>query len=199
VTGGEFWRALFASDRPVEVEIGSGDGAFLVARASSFPDRSFLGVERSPAKARRLAERVSKRGLPNVRTLHADARCLVASIIPAASVATYHVYFPDPWPKRGHAERRILTARFVADLARTLEPDGRFFLATDVPHYATRAREYVLTTGAFREVVADGEHPGLTTSFARKYRAGGRALHAFAFVRIRESDQLLAASKMRSM
>ncbi len=196
-----FWVELFGRDAPVEIEIGSGDGSFLAARAEAFPDRSFLGIERSPSKARRLAERFARRALPNLRTLQADAACLLASIVPAASVDAYHVYFPDPWPKRGHANRRIVSATFATALGRTLRPGGHLFLATDVAAYAAVAHAHLLATGAFRELATDDRHPGFTTSFARKYRAAGRALFAFTFVRdMRASDaQAAAASKMRSM
>jgi tRNA (guanine-N7-)-methyltransferase len=199
--GATFWRMLFGSDAPVEIEIGSGDGVFLTAYAARAPDRHLFGIERSPAKARRLADRVARLGGSNVRTLQAVARCVVESIVPAASVTAYHVYFPDPWPKRGHAPRRIFTPAFVAGLARTLMPGGRLFFATDVAGYARVASGHVLAAPAFREAaVAGDQHPGLTTSFARKYRAGGRALHAYAFERGAAvgDDQLLAASKIRS-
>jgi len=199
--GAAFWRTLFASDAPVEIEIGSGDGVFLTAYATRAADRHLLGIERSPAKARRLADRVARLALPNVRTLQADARCVVESIVPAASVSAYHVYFPDPWPKRGHAPRRIFTPTLVAGLARTLIPGGRLFFATDVAGYARVACGHVLAASEFREVAAaDNAHPGLTTSFARKYRAGGRPLHAFTFERCVTigEDQVFAASKIKS-
>ncbi len=200
--GAAFWREVFGDDAPVEIEIGSGDGVFLLTRAAALPDRRFLGIERSPSKARRLDERVAARALRNVRTLQADAACVVASLIPDASVAVYHVYFPDPWPKRGHASRRIFTAPFVAEMARTLVCGGRLYVATDVAPYASIARGYVVGEGRFREIVADERHPGLETSFARKYRAGGRVLHTLSFVREaaqQQSAQPFAASKIRSM
>lgn len=196
-----FWHEVFGRDAPVEIEVGSGDGAFLLARATTFPTRSFLGIERSPSKARRLAERVARHGLANVRTLQADAACLTASVVPHGSVHAFHVYFPDPWPKRGHTHRRIFTAAFAQAVAHALAVDGRLFVATDVAAYAAIARAHVLTTGCFREMPAGADHPGLTTSFARKYRASGRALHAFTFVRAATAaaDHACAASKMRSM
>jgi tRNA (guanine-N7-)-methyltransferase len=200
--GATFWRSIFASDAPVEIEIGSGDGVFLTAYAARVPDRHLLGIERSPSKARRLADRVERLAVTNVRILQADARCVIGTLVPDASVAAYHVYFPDPWPKRGHAPRRIFTPTFVHGLARTLVPEGRMFFATDVAGYARVASGHVLGAAEFREVeVADAEHPGLMTSFARKYRAGGRVLHAFAFERraTAEDDQVLAASKTKSM
>ncbi len=194
--GATFWSSLFGGDAPVEIEIGSGDGAFLMAYARRYPDRHLLGMERSPSKARRLDARFAKLDLPNVRTLQADARCVVASILPEASVGAYHVYFPDPWPKRVHAGRRIFTPVFVAGLARTLVPGGRLFFATDVAAYARVACGHVLAVPEFREVVPEEHHPGLDTSFARKYRAGGRQLSTLTFERV--AAQVLAASKIRS-
>lgn len=183
-SGAAFWRALFGNEAPVEIEIGSGDGAFLAASVTRFPTRNFLGIERSPSKARRLAERIAKLQVANVRILQADATCLVTSIIPARSVAAYHVYFPDPWPKRGHATRRVFSVTFVAGLARTLTASGRLLVATDVPSYAAVARERILADGGFIEAPAAEDHHGLTTSFARKYRAAGRTLYAYTFVRV---------------
>lgn len=184
----DFWDGIFDRKGPVEIEIGSGDGAFLEAWARQHPEGNFLGIERSPSKARRLADRFARRAVPNVRTLQADARWLVSTILPAASVAAYHVYFPDPWPKRGHAPRRIFTTDFVQALARTLVPAGRLWFATDVATYAVTARRHVLEIGAFRETGTSDLHPGLTTSFARKYRAAGRELRSFVFECVPEGD-----------
>ena len=197
----DFWRALFESEAPVEIEVGSGDGAFLIARASRYPERNYLGIERSPSKAQRLAARIARLAPANVRTLQADATCLVASLLPTESVAAYHVYFPDPWPKRGHAGRRIFNPAFVAGLARTLVVGGPLFFATDVEGYAAVARQRILGDGFFGEVALGAEHPGLGTSFARKYRAAGRVLYPSTFVRVArpDEDQLFAASKTRSM
>ncbi|MEB2284176.1 MAG: tRNA (guanosine(46)-N7)-methyltransferase TrmB [Myxococcales bacterium] len=203
--GAAIWREIFENDAVVEIEIGSGDGTFLAAWAARHPNRNLLGIERSPSKARRLAERLAAWRFANVRVLQADARCLVASIIPAASVAAYHVYFPDPWPKRVHASRRIFTSEFVRGLAVTLVAGGRLHFATDVATYADVACRHVLASAAFREIaVAEAmeSHPGLTTSFARKYQAGGRALSSFIFERlpvIADDQADPAASKIKSM
>jgi tRNA (guanine-N7-)-methyltransferase len=201
VTATEFWAALFTNEGPVEVEIGSGDGAFLIASACERPAINFLGLERSPAKAKRLAQRLVALNAPNVRVLQADATCVIGSLLPVASVEAYHVYFPDPWPKRGHAARRIFHPTLVAGVARTLRAGGLLHLATDVVGYAAVARALVVAHPTFREIPAGADHPGYTTSFARKYRAVGRPLHVFTFERIGASDcdQALAASKMRSM
>ncbi len=196
-----FWSALFPLPAPVEIEVGCGDGAFLAAVGRRHPERNFLGLERSPAKARRLADRVERLAATNVRSLQADAGCLVNGMIPTASVAAYHVYFPDPWWKRRHAPRRVFTPAFVAGVAQTLENDGRLHFATDVQAYAVVAHQSVLADGRFVEVPVGDDHPGLTTSFARKYRAAGRPLYPFTFVRqaVAPVSQDVTAPKTRSM
>jgi tRNA (guanine-N7-)-methyltransferase len=193
---GELWQEIFPGDGPVEIEIGSGDGSFLIASARRFPQRNFFGIERSPAKATRIEARLARLGAPNVRIVQGDAACILGALLPDACVAAYHVYFPDPWPKRGHAQRRIFRPGLVDQLARTLRITGRLCVATDVASYGGVAHALVRDHPAFVELPADADHPGLTTAFARKYRAAGRALYAFTFER---RDQVAAASKMRSM
>jgi tRNA (guanine-N7-)-methyltransferase len=176
-----FWSELFGNDAPVEIEIGSGDGTFLAAAAARDPSTNFLGIERSPAKTRRLVARVARLGTSNARTLRADAACVIATLLPPASVAAYHVYFPDPWPKRRHARRRVFTPDLIAALARTLVPGGRLLIATDVYGYARLIRLHVLADGRFDERESGPDHPGLTTAFARKYQAAGRPIYVATF------------------
>jgi len=197
--GSIFWAELFGDPAPVELEIGSGDGAFLLARAATMPRRNLLGIERSPGKSRRLAARIARLGSPHVRTLQADAT-YVLELVPSASVSAVHVYFPDPWPKRRHIPRRIFAPAFVAALARALQGDGTLYVATDVAVYMEHIRAVVLADRRFDEVAAGDDHPGLSTGFARKYRAEGRALHLARFRRARGAgDQPRpAAVKIRS-
>jgi len=189
-----FWTGIFGTPAPVEIEIGCGDGALLLALAARDAERNFLGIEHSRTKAARLALRVARRGASHLRTLHADAHCVVCRVVPDASVAAYHVYFPDPWPKRRHASRRIFDPAFVAGLARTLLPGGRLWIATDVQSYAATIRSRVQAHGAFEEEPVGDDHPGLQTSFARKYRAAGRPLYPAVFLR----RHAWAALKIRS-
>lgn len=201
-TAAELWGELFPAGGDVEVEIGSGDGTFLMASARRCPDRNFLGIERSPSKAKRIEERLRKLGASNVRLLQADAACVLGRMLPTASVAAYHLYFPDPWPKRGHAGRRIFRPALVDELARTLRAGGPLYLATDVASYASVAHGLVRGHPAFAEAPTGADHPGLTTAFARKYRAAGRPLYVFTFDRRPDEGAgqiLVAASKMRSM
>lgn len=139
---GGLWTALFGRSAPVEIEIGPERGSFLFATAALHPERNYLGIERSGPRARRIERRLRENPLPNVRVLWGEAACAIEACVPEASVAAYHIYFPDPWWKRRHQRRRLLTPEFAAVLARTLEPGGSIYLVTDVEalfRYAMRS------------------------------------------------------------
>src|SRR5271154_4306276 len=129
---------LFARPAPLEIEIGAGKGDFILERARDFPQRNFLAIERGGAVFRWLAVRSAQSGLGNLRAIRADARPVVNLMLASASVAAYHIYFPDPWPKSRHSRHRLFSPAMVSGLARTLEPDGRLYVATDVPWYFDR-------------------------------------------------------------
>ena len=126
------WSGVFGNDRPVEVEIGPGRGDVLLAFAAASPGRNFFGIERTGGAPAAIAARAAARGLANVRVVAGDARCIVAELVPDGSVAAYHVYFPDPWPKTRHRTRRLASADFAAALARTLAPGGTVDVASDM-------------------------------------------------------------------
>lgn len=193
---------LFGRVAPVVLEIGSGAGEATLAQAAAAPERDWLAVEVHTPGIAQLLVGLEATGLGNVRVLRADALELLRHRLAPDSLAAIHVYFPDPWPKRGHAFRRIFSVPFITTLARTLVAGGRLFLATDVHDYAADIRSSMLDHGAFTERADDAEHPGFQTSFGRKYRAAGRPLYATTFARVdagRRVAQPAAASKIRSM
>jgi tRNA (guanine-N7-)-methyltransferase len=172
------WRALFGNDHPVEVEIGCGTGTFLVTAATRAPERNFFGIERSPRLAAATGAVLAAAGTRNARVLCADALCPIATIIPPASVSTYHLYFPDPWWKTRHHKRRVYSAAFVSSLARTLVPAGRVLVATDVTGLFGMLEETLTAAGLVR--LTESVSPPETT-FARRCLAAGRLIHAAAF------------------
>lgn len=96
------WATLFGDERPIELEIGSGKGLFLVNAASVRPEHGFVGVELSRKYARLAAERIVKRGVANVRIWPGDAGAVMKRLVADASLRSVHVYFPDPWWKKRH-------------------------------------------------------------------------------------------------
>lgn len=169
------WRQIFGNERPVAVEIGPGRGEFLLASAAQQPERNFFAIERSPARTRALEASVRKASLANVRVVWGDASCLVP-MFPAASVVAFHVLFPDPWWKRRHGRRRIMTPRFVAAMRRALVSGGTIELVTDVAEYfAVAGRMLAADPGLVG--VADPAPFAISTTFARKADSRGWRIH----------------------
>ena len=140
--GTEPWTFFGRADagRPVELEIGPGKGAFLLAAAERWPEHDFLAVEHARALAMKVAQRAERRERSNVRLAIGDAKELVRSLADAC-LHRVHVYCPDPWPKRKHHKHRLFAPPFAAELLRVLRPGGELLFTSDHDPY-------------FREVVA---------------------------------------------
>jgi len=194
------WEQIFGNARPVEVEIGSGTGTFLLPAATAAPGVNFFGIERSPRWATRLQAHLAARRLDTVRILVADAGCVVTNLIPPQSVQAYHVYFPDPWWKRRHHRRRLFTPSFVAALARTLTPSGRVYVATDVDDTFALICRAIDASGRFvRDLTVDRARQGMT-AFERKGLARGATIHEAVFAMDAAADRrVLHASSAAPM
>ncbi len=177
-------REIFGNDRPVEVEIGSGKGAFVLARAASRPDVNILGIEYAAAYCRYAADRVRRAGLNNVRMLIADAADFFRTCLGDECIRRIHIYFPDPWPKRRHHKRRLITPQFVAGARRTLTPGGMLLIVTDHMEYYRWIRRVLADAGGMARVpfpaMSDEAGELVGTNFERKYIAQGRNFYAEA-------------------
>jgi tRNA (guanine-N7-)-methyltransferase len=168
----ELWQFVFGNPRPVEIEIGPGRGDVLAAFAEAYPGVNFFGIEAQPWYAARARARPDRLGLANVRAIAADARCVLRHLVPDASVQAYHVYFPDPWPKKRHGKRRLFAPGVAADMRRTLVHGGVVYLATDLPDVFAAMRAALLEVG-FTPDRAVPARVRPTTRFEAKYAAAG--------------------------
>jgi len=167
------WAAVFGSDRPVEVEIGPGRGDLLLALAAAAPATNFFAIERAARAVAAITGKAAERRLTNVRVVAGDARCIVARLVAEASVAAYHLYFPDPWPKTRHRARRLTDPSFAAELARTLAPGGVLHLASDLAHLVDAFAAILAAAGLVPEAGAAPPPGRPTTAFERKYAQAG--------------------------
>jgi tRNA (guanine-N7-)-methyltransferase len=184
--------ALFAgaveTPLPVVVEIGFGRGEFLLAQAAAAHDVAFLGLEVSYKRTLKMARRLARSELANVRVLEAPAEAVVADLLPPRSVRTFWVNFPDPWPKKRHHRRRLVQPPVVALLADRLVPGGLLEIATDHVDYAEQIDDVLRGEANLENVRAPSafvrEVPGrLVTAYEREWRAAGRPLHFFTYRR----------------
>jgi tRNA (guanine-N7-)-methyltransferase len=172
----------------VVLEIGFGRGEFLLDLAAKAPDTAFLGVEISFKRVLKLARKLARSGLVNVRLLEGRAEAIVRDLIPAGSLAEVWINFSDPWPKARHAGRRLLQADFVADLTPRLRPGAMLHVATDDVPYAEQIDEVLSAEPGLECTHAPlpwlSEVPGrMHTGYETEWRAEGRRLHFFEYRR----------------
>ena len=136
---------LFGRQAPVVLEIGFGMGETTAAIAAAHPETDFLAIEVHLPGVGALLRRIDAARLTNVRIVRHDAVEVVDRMIPLASLAGIHVFFPDPWPKKRHHKRRLLSRVFVRELAERLALGGYLHVATD---WAPYAEEILATLGA---------------------------------------------------
>lgn len=175
------WKDLFGNDHPVEIDVGSGRGLFLVTAGLAHPKTNYLGIEIDYREGRRGARRVMKRKMPNVRVLGGDVRVLFDEFVPPHSVAAVHVYFPDPWWKRRHRKRRVFTDEFVQQIATVLKPAGLAHVRTDVEEYFGVISALMDHHPRFEPLppppLGRPEHDmDYRTSFERKHRKSGATI-----------------------
>lgn len=186
------WRELFGNSNPVEVEVGMGKGLFLLNTALAHPETNYLGIEIVRKYQLYATTRFAVRDLRNVKTVCADAGWIFRQFVPVGSVATVHVYFPDPWWKARHKKRRVFTPGFAADAAKVLREGGLLRIATDVEEYFGVMTGIVRAMPAFCERQAEKstatvEEAGYETNFERKARQKGTPVWRAEFERTTES------------
>lgn len=180
------WSGLFGNERPVELEIGVGKGAFLLNRARAHPERNFLGIEWANEFHRYAVDRMERWRVQNVRLMRTDASFFIREICPRRSLHVLHVYHPDPWPKRRHHKRRLFQPRFVDAAAACLVPGGVLRVQTDHAEYFDWLRPLVLGHPRLQPTCFDLDEAegAIGSNFETKYLREGRAIYRLAVRRV---------------
>lgn len=164
--------SVFSSPREVEADLGCGRGRFLLARARQFPERVFVGLERVVLRLRKLDSRALKEGITNIRLIQTEALMAVKDILPPSSISTFYLYFPDPWPKRRHHGRRLVSATFVEAVYKCLRPQGIIHICTDHADYFAAIERLWRQDTRFQEcppyIPGDDEETDFGLIFRRK-------------------------------
>ncbi len=172
----------------VRLEIGFGGGEHLLAQALAHPRTGFIGCEPFINGMAKALAQIEAHDLSTIRLHPADATDLLAWL-PAGSIDTVDLLYPDPWPKRRHWKRRFVQDASVAELARVLRPGGHFRFASDIPGYVAWTLVRVLRAGTFEwaaEQACDWREPwpGFhATRYEAKAVAAGRVPAYLVFIR----------------
>jgi len=174
------WPALFDRAAPLAVEIGFGNGEFLVWGSREYPDWNWVGFETSLTCVVKAGRKLALASADAVRLALVDGRFALRELFPDESVSRVYVHFPCPWPKTRHAARRVMDEDFARTLATVLAPDGSLEITTDVLEYAQDAGEHLASRG-FR-VGGPNRVPlsGPGTRYEAKWRTQGREIWRLA-------------------
>ncbi len=130
------WTAEFGREAPLLMEIGFGSGQFLTGLARRRPDADILGVEISLPSLRNAARKISRAELRNIRLIHASAQAALTLLCIPGSLDGVTINYPDPWPKKAHLDRRLISDATLALLASRLQAGGYLDISTDHEAYA---------------------------------------------------------------
>ncbi len=167
--------AVFGREAPCVLEIGFGMGDATAAYAEAHPQHNLLGLEVHPPGVGALLKLVGERRLAHVRIVMHDAVEVLREMIPPASLAAVHIWFPDPWHKKRHHKRRLIQPPFVAALLPHLAPGGVLHCATDWQPYAEQMLE-VLSAEPGLENSAEGYAPRPPWRARSRFEARGERL-----------------------
>ena len=150
---------LFGNDRKTVIEIGFGMGSATACIAEQNPEINYLGIEVHKPGIGRLLWEIEKRSLKNIRIMEGDAVEILEKKIKDDSVSAFHIFFPDPWPKKRHHKRRLITRPFTDLLAVKLVNGGYVYMVSDWSDYGEWAyRELSATPGLANKYCGYAEH-----------------------------------------
>lgn len=129
-------QKVFGRDALRFLEIGFGSGQSLLALALENPDKDFIGVETHQPGIGALFQGIKLHKLSNLRVYYSDVIDVLEKCIPNESLSGVQIFFPDPWPKRRHHQRRLIQSKFIELIVAKLKMGGLLHLATDWEDYA---------------------------------------------------------------
>lgn len=176
------WAGEFGRQAALHVEVGFGNGLFLVGMAARMPEDNFIGIELAIPSIQKAASRIKRDGSHNVRLIRGSAESVLLTMFEPQSIGTMYVNYPDPWPKARHQNRRLLNHRLLRLVSTRLVPNGHLFIATDHEEYATVIAALIDESVHFEAVDADGysfSNPhGIVTKYEqRAKRLGDRSFY----------------------
>ncbi|MBN1436932.1 MAG: tRNA (guanosine(46)-N7)-methyltransferase TrmB [Sedimentisphaerales bacterium] len=185
-------ESLFQRPAPLHLEVGSGKGTFLLNQAKAHPEFNYLGIEWANKFYLYSVDRMRRWQIDNVRVLRTDARDFINRYIADACIDTFHVYFPDPWPKKRHHKRRFFTPANILQVHRCLRPGGFLRAATDHADYFQAISELMLQDPKIAPLFEPIDfHPTASadpgewvgSNFERKYIKEGRQFYTIALAK----------------
>ncbi len=164
---------------PLHLEIGPGNGAFIMQLCQNHPEQHFVAVEKKHKRFQIVYRRAEQLKINNLTVIKGDARVVLQTLLKGLLFQAIYILFPDPWPKRAHAKHRLIKPYFVEFLKSFLNQTGILYFATDETNYAEESLKYFSQSQEFHIQAFDSLFP---TYFEQKWKRLGRKIHYFSFL-----------------
>lgn len=128
-------KDIFCDEKPLVLEIGFGEGEFLIDAAQCDASRNYLGIEIKRGRFRKAVRAAEKLSLQNLKFLHIEAEIALRQVFRERMFDLVLVNFPDPWPKKRHSKHRMFNREFISCLAKVLTKSGKTIIKTDQLSY----------------------------------------------------------------
>jgi len=178
---------IFGNTNPIIVEIGFGMGDATAKIAAANPDINYLGIEVHRPGVGKLLGEIKRRDLKNLYIIEHDALEVLEYMIGDNSINGFHIFFPDPWPKKRHHKRRLVQRPRTNLMAQKLAPGGYLYFVTDIIEYAEFALEELTATEMLKnkyDGFAEPQEWRTQTKFERKGLQADRVITELYFEKI---------------
>jgi tRNA (guanine-N7-)-methyltransferase len=181
------WDQVFPNKYPMKLEIGFGNGSFIIDMAMRDPRTNFIGLDMYHKGIRKTITRAEKRLIENIHIVYGDARIRTQSAFQNETLEAIYINFPDPWPKKRHIKRRLITASFVETLSNKLVSSGELRIATDCETYARDMLTFLENsslenkTGSFKFAESREDIP--QSKYEKNYLEQGKKIYYLDYIK----------------
>lgn len=168
------WQEEFGRQAPLKVELGFGNGDFLVRSADSDREANYIGIEMTWGSVWRALRKTRKAEAAHLRLLLEDARIALSWVFEEKSVTSFTGLFPCPWPKKRHAKNRLFSPDFLLLCNSRLVDGGTLTVVTDAPAYRDQMLEELTLAATGMSITLENIPASFGTKYERKWQAGGQ-------------------------
>ncbi len=179
-------KYVFGNGNDCLLEIGFGDGDFLIENALGSPEKNYVGIEIKKRRFNKAVKRANRQRVRNVKFIHMDAEIAAGEIFRPDSFSSAYINFPDPWPKDRHVRHRIINRGFLKKLSAIMKGGAYLEIASDHSEYVVNTLHTMRKINLFESVFPEPGYmlhmPGRTeTTYEKEFRAEGREIRYMKF------------------
>ncbi len=184
---------LFGNKKRTALEVGVGEGDFLIEMSRREKDWNFIGIEIRGKRFRKAVKRSERDNLRNIKFLLMDAKVAIEDVFSSNSFDLVYINFPDPWPKERHRKHRLITPKFLARISNIMKPLAALEIASDHEDYLSHILEVFQNIEGFKnELPAPGYVNNLPdrpmTKYETEFRHEGRDIYYLRFINLIEQN-----------